>query len=713
MSIKIFTTTIATSLLVFNVYSQSGNAEKENVWQSPPKDILDVLYAPQLPWTWTSPTGKHMIMADPIYYPDLVELAGPMHKLAGYRVNPKNNYHHGSHGGTSPRILSLEDGKEVSFNMPEGLELENVQWTTDGQRFAMLVAHEDHMGLWMGTVDGKVEEVKGVEVNAIIGAGIYWLPDQKNLLIRQIPERGDPPKAPEIPTGPMIMEGEGAAARSTYEARNLLETAHDDELFEYYMTSQLQIYNPENGEMNAIGEPAIYRSTSFSPNGKFLMTTKLKKPWSHEVAWWRYAHDIEIWSLVGVKIATVANNPLSDQVPVHGVPLGPRSVSWRPTAPATLFWYEALDGGDPAAEAEHRDKLMSMSAPFIAPKEVFKAQHRIRGRYWGEDGLLMINQRERIKRWRYYWLLDVDKGTSRQWFDIDEGDRYNSPGSPEYRQLENGKWVMRQKGNAIYFKGSGGTPQGDRPFLDLKYMDSDKTERLFRCDTGRYEYIVDVLDEESLIMRSESSVDVPNYYMVKIGESKEAPEGEGTRAITRTAITKFEDPTPKLRWIRKQIIKYEREDGVQLSFNLHLPPGYEEGTALPTVLYAYPLEYSGAATAGQVRGSANRFMRIYGASHLYFLLQGYAVLDRTAMPMLGDPETTYDSFVEQLVMDAEAAVKKAVEMGRYRQRQDWCHWPQPWWIDGGKPTCPHRSLQSRNSAKRLIQQNQPAIWIPG
>ncbi|MHC4121598.1 MAG: alpha/beta hydrolase family protein [Planctomycetota bacterium] len=128
-------------------------------------------------------------------------------------------------------------------------------------------------------------------------------------------------------------------------------------------------------------------------------------------------------------------------------------------------------------------------------------------------------------------------------------------------------------------------------------------------------------------------------------------------------ITRFEDPTPRLRQIKKRIVRYEREDGVPLSFHVHLPPGYEEGTPLPTVLYAYPLEYSGAATAGQIRGSAQRFMRLYGASHLYFLLRGYAVLDRTAMPMLGDPETTYDTFVPQLVADAEAAVAKAVEMG--------------------------------------------------
>ncbi len=135
------------------------------------------------------------------------------------------------------------------------------------------------------------------------------------------------------------------------------------------------------------------------------------------------------------------------------------------------------------------------------------------------------------------------------------------------------------------------------------------------------------------------------------------------RQLKQVPVTHFEDPTPELRQIEKRIVRYEREDGVPLSFQLLLPPGYQEGTALPTVIYAYPQEFASASTAGQVRGSTRRFMRLYGASHLYFLLQGYAVLDQTAMPMVGDPETTYNTFVPQLVADAEAAVVKAVEMG--------------------------------------------------
>jgi dipeptidyl aminopeptidase/acylaminoacyl peptidase len=223
---------------------------------------------------------------------------------------------------------------------------------------------------------------------------------------------------------------------------------------------------------------------------------------------------------------------------------------------------------------------------------------------------------------------------------------------------------LRQTGDNLYYRGSGGTKDGARPFLDSRNLKSGKSTRLFRCKSDKYEYFIAFAgNENEFVLRSESAKEVPNYYLAKFGKTQKAEEGEATKAYTKTNITNFEDPTPQLRQIEKRLVKYEREDGVQLSFQLHLPPGYKEGTKLPVVLYAYPLEYSNASMAGQVRGSSNRFMRIGGASHLFFLLQGYAVLERTSMPMIGDPETTYNTFVKQLVADAEAAVKKAIEIG--------------------------------------------------
>ncbi len=637
-------------------------------WQSPSEELLAVLHAPQLPWVWTAPTGEYLFLADPVLYPPLAELAAPMHKLAGMRVNPAINGHHGSHGGTSPRLVRVVDGATTPIDIPANSEVHDVDWTVDGKRIALTIAHADHIGLYVGSVEGELTRIEDLALNPLLGAAVSWLPDQERLLVRRIPQRGPAPEPPAIPAGPEVREGEGASARSTYEARNVLQTAHDDALFEYYTSCELAIVDPASGEVNVVSPPAPYSAAEFSPDGEYLLVKRLVAPWSHEVGWWRFASEIEVWDREGNPVANIASLPLADEVPIHGVPLGPRSVEWRPTASHTLFWVEALDGGDPVAEASHRDRLVRLDAPFTGePQEIFRAEHRIQPwqNAWGaEGGTLMLTQRERMRRWRYVWLLDVDEGTSRLWFELDEDDRYGDPGDPVFRPLPNGRWVFHQKGDAVYFTGSGATDEGDRPFLDLRHLETGETERLFRCDPDRYEYFVAFAgDEDRFVLKSESAVDVPNYYLAVFTDEIEADEGEPTRALAREPITRFEDPTPQLREIEKRIVHYERDDGVPLSFHLHLPPGYEEGTPLPTVLYAYPLEYSGATTAGQVRGSAQRFMRIYGPSHLYFLLRGYAVLDRTAMPMIGDPETTYDTFVPQLVADAAAAVEKAVEMG--------------------------------------------------
>ena len=311
---------------------------------------------------------------------------------------------------------------------------------------------------------------------------------------------------------------------------------------------------------------------------------------------------------------------------------------------------------------------MRLEEPFNGePEEVFRAHHRIQTWMmdWAEqDGILMLGEYERMSRWYYVWLLNVDEGSAELWYERDAGDRYGNPGYPVLRQLPNGQWVMHQNGDAVYFRGSGATEDGDRPFLDLKSMESGETVRLFRCRPDRYEYFVDFAgNDDKFLIRSESPVDVPNYYLATIGAEVDEEEGEAERELSLEPVTDFQDPTPQLRDITSEIVTYEREDGVPLSFHLYLPPDYREGTRLPTVVSAYPLEYSSAATAGQVSGSTRRFMRMYGPSSLYFLLRGYAVLSRTAMPMIGDPETTYDTFVPQLVADAEAAVEKAVDMG--------------------------------------------------
>jgi len=228
-------------LLVFTLLPFVMVAQSNNKWQAPPEDLLEVLNAPQLPWVYTSPTGEYLLLLDPMLFPSLADLAAPMHKLAGSRVNPAINGYHGRYGGTSPRLVRIHDGKTTALDMPADSEILSVRWTVDGQHFALSVKYPDHIGLWVGSVNGVMKRMEDIALNPLMGTAVSWLPDQERLLIKRIPLRGAAPVPPSIPIGPKILEGEGASARSTYEARNLLKTAHDDALFEYHTKSELVI----------------------------------------------------------------------------------------------------------------------------------------------------------------------------------------------------------------------------------------------------------------------------------------------------------------------------------------------------------------------------------------------------------------------------------------------------------------------------------------
>jgi len=501
---RVLTVLTAVALTMAPIAEATDDTQQSKTgWQTPPKEVMEVLHAPQLPSVWTAPTGAHLLRADRVTYPPVAELAAPMHKLAGIRVDPVVSNIQGRHGATSPRLVEVDSGAETPLDLPKDAEVHRVSWTADGQRFALTTRHADHMGVWVGSVEGDLRKIENVAVNQLLGTGVRWLPDQQRLLVRRIPKRGPAPKPPAIPTGPEILEGTGAKARSTYEARNLLETAHDDALFEYYATSELVVVDPAKGEVKPLGEPAVYATADFSPDGTLLFVHRLVGPWSHAVPWWRFASELEVWDSNAELVANIASLPLADEVPIHGVPLGPRGVSWRATAPHTLYWVEALDGGNPVAEAPHRDRLMRLDAPFTGePEEVFRAEHRVKswqGGWGAEGGTLMLTQHQRMRRWSYTWLLDVDKGASRLWFDLNERDRYRSPGSALRRPLPNGRQVLHQKGEAVYFSGSGATDRGDRPFLDLRHMETGEVQRLFRCEPNRYEYFVAFAGDEDLL----------------------------------------------------------------------------------------------------------------------------------------------------------------------------------------------------------------------
>ncbi|MCW5962196.1 MAG: S9 family peptidase [Pyrinomonadaceae bacterium] len=632
-------------------------------YQKPPKEIQDILNAPVTPVTSISPVKDKIALLEPVRYPPISELAEPMLRLAGLRINPRTNAQHRQLYFVKVTLKNIADGKEMPVALPNGAKIISPNWSADGKYIAAGNVTPSGVELWIiDTATAKAKKLNNVQVNTTLG-GFDWMPDQKSLIVNVVAKnRGTAPGYQDVvPNSPSIQETSGkSGAVQTFQ--DTLNSPNDENLFEYYTASQIAIVGVD-GNIKEIGQPAIYDTADISPDGNYILVSKVKRPFSYLYPYSRFPEDVEIWDKSGKMVKKLASVPLLDSLPVQGVTTEPRSFGWIPTENATVMWAVALDGGDPKNKADFRDKLMKLSAPFSGDgSEVVKIEQRYQGRSFGEkDGMMLFYDYNRDSQKRRIYMMDYrGNSTPKLISDLNVRDRYNDIGQPVTYQLPNGKSVILQNGDEIFLSGAGSTPQGDRPFLRKMNVQTLKTEELFRSGTDSYESFVALADKSGMqfITRRESLSEPPNLFM----QYRCTPEPSCTKPAD-VQITKFTDPTPQLRGITKQLVKYKRADGVDLSFTLYLPPNYKEGTRLPTVLWAYPLEYTDTSTAGQVSGSTNRFTSIGGYSHLFFLLQGYAVLDDATIPIVGDPLTVNDTFVKQMNDSAQAAIDKAVEMG--------------------------------------------------
>jgi len=656
-------------------------------YNQPPKNILDVMHAPSPPIPRLSPTQDAILLVSWQDYPSIGRVSTPFLRLAGVRVEPKNHSKHDTPGGygITPCVRSFElvhvadaprnDGAQIPIALPEGACPGPPMWAADGKRFAFVNLAPEAVELWIGEDrSGKVHKVSGVRLNPMFSDEMQWMPDQKTLLVKLVPEGiGAPPPEPVVPAGPSIQETTGEKGESsTYENRDTLRNKHDEDVFDYYAASQLALVDAATGAITLLGKPGNYDLAAAAPDGQHILVAAIHKPYSYVTTYDRFPREVEVWDTsdrAHVQVHTIASLPLADRVPIAGVPVGPRDFSWRSTEPATLVWAEALDDGDWKVKVAARDKVLLQKAPFGSPAvEITRTEQRYVGFAWGEQaGTALLSEYDENRHWRRTFVIDVDDQQPKQrliW-DLSTDERYANPGTPVKRQLANGAWVVREEGDSIYLSGIGSSPDGDRPFLDRLDLKTLKSERLFRSDKDCYEQFISFTgpDTKTFLTWHQSPTDPPNAFLRTLGKpvSNDAPAGEAAFTSTSAALTHIPDPAPAVRAIKKRLVKYKRADGLDLSFTLYTPPDYKEGTRVPTILYAYPLDYADASKAGQVTGSQETFTQL--RQYRLLLLAGYAIIDNAAFPIVGDPKKAYDTYLEQLVADAKAAVDEAVRLG--------------------------------------------------
>ncbi|HLW82617.1 MAG TPA: prolyl oligopeptidase family serine peptidase [Candidatus Acidoferrales bacterium] len=656
------------SLLAFTLLAVAPGIFAQSTYQKPSTDILKVLLAPAPPMAFVNPQGDEILLAEPVRYPPIAELARPMLRIAGVRIDPANFGQHDPPRFIHLALVDVSTGRTRKIPFAYGQGFGRPEWAPDGRHFFLTVTADKIVGLWIGdAATGTIRRLPGIALNTTLippfafgqapPQPCSWAPGSRELLCRTVPANpGVPPAEPRVPEGPIVRQSFGKAAPApTFE--DMLTSPFDEQLFDYYAKSQLAFVNVATGKATPVGAPAIFESNDLAPNGHLILVSRIHHPYSYVRPFENFAHTVEVWDRTGRAIYKLADLPLQETIPIGGVATGPRDYQWQPSAPATLVWAEALDGGNPREKADYRDKLMQLSAPFTAqPAELTRTEFRFTRIFWGERGdLSILYEIDRAHARERTWFLNPQDTSAkpRLVWDMNELERYKNPGLPLMHMLSNGNVAVIQQGDNIFLAGQGASPEGDRPFLDRFNTQSLQAERLFHCDDKSYEEVVALAspDGSKFITQHETRTDPPNYFLRTAGEN--APR----------ALSHYADPNPQLLSIHKELVTYKRADGVPLSMTVYLPLDYKQRKRYPAVIWAYPVEFSNAGVAGEVNGSPNRFTEFTGLSPLWFLLDGYVVLDGPTMPVIGPPRTANDTYVEQIVASAKAAIDKAADMG--------------------------------------------------
>ncbi|SDM38272.1 alpha/beta hydrolase family protein [Pedobacter antarcticus] len=642
--------------------SMSTYAQDAVSYLTPPQEMADLLLAKPTPAVLIDGKTEWILLSERNSYPSVEELAMPEFRIAGMRINPSNYSPSRQIFINDFTLKNLKTGKtEKIKGLPTALFAGNVAWNPGQTKISFTQTSAQGVDLYVIDLASlNAVKINTEPLNVVMSNGVFWLNAETLVYRTAIAPASSMPVKPLMPKGPAVQQALGKASPSpTYQ--DLIKSPYDEQLFEFFATSQLNIF--KNGQQTKVGKPAIYLSVEASPDKKFLLQRVINKPFSYTVPARGFPSTVKITDLTGTTVKLLADLPSSEGTPsgYDNVQNVARGYSWRADQAATVIWAKPLDSGLIKKEVPFHDAVYALSAPFNGtPKELFKTQNRYRNTAWGNTTLALVYEMLRSKQTQKVSRYNPQAGTLETLYELNLTDKYNDPGEPVTEKNEFGQQVVQilDKGTKLLFNNTtGSSPKGDLPFLAKFDLKTKKNDIIWRSAPGTFEYVSDVLDANKLVLltRRESQKDVPNYYLKNL-----------VLRVADRQLTDFTNPYPQLEGVIKEKISYKRADGVDLTGDLYLPKGYDKAKdgPLPTLIWAYPREFNSAADAAQIRGSKDRFTTISWASPIYWVTQGYAVLDNAEMPIVArDGKKPNDTFVDQLKLNAEAAINKLSDLG--------------------------------------------------
>ena len=651
-----------TPFLLLSALGITATAQEAITYQKPVQELQEVFFAPAPTTISTNRDYTTMVKLDRNAYLSIADLAQPEYRLAGTRFNPDTYSESRRTGYLTARLVDMETLAETSVSgLPEGV-IWGIDWYPDQQHLLLQVKESDGITLHRVSVaDGVAHQLTERHVNATDGAApILWLDDQ-NFITTMVPltNQGEPQKDPR-PTGPIVQQNLGRSAPArTYQ--DLLKSPHDEALFAYYFTSQLCKVGPDGTE--ELGEPAIYARVSLSPDRQYLLTGTIQRPFSYTVPIYNFPCRYEVRDLQMNVLRLLADNPeLVTAMGYDTTSPYPRHYAWRPDQPATLYWIEALDGGNPKGKhLDYLDAAYQLAAPFTGDRELLvRTPMRLGGIQWCDDQLALLSMRSRASRINKACTFRPGEPESLgELFSWSQQDLYADPGEPLTIRNQYDRPVVytNAQHTELLMQADGACADGEYPLIYRYDLKTGRRTTLWQCQAPYYETVTSTRIEGRkvrFITSRQSLTEPANFYLKTLGK-------KGERQLTFQ-----QDPYPSMQGVTKEQIRYKRADGVDLTATVYLPAGYdrERDGRLPVLMWAYPREYRSIEEASQVRGSKYRFTRISYGSIVPWVLRGYCIMDAVEMPIVGTKETEpNDNYIEQLTMDAEAAAKVIYDMG--------------------------------------------------
>ena len=642
-----------------------ASAQKSAIYQKPPKEIMDLVDVSRAPSVLMDDDKSQMVLLYRNAYKSIEELSKEEMRLGGLRIDPKTNI--GSRvtyiNNVKLKKLDQKEAKIVQVKgLPENPKLTNFKWSPDQSKIALTNTTAEGVELWVLDIESaSVSKITEAHLNANIGNVIHWFEDGASLLVKMISKNRKPliNTKTAVPTGPTISVNDGKKAQNrTYQ--DLLKNKNDEHNFEQLAMSEIHKVSLDGSSKKWL-RANLYRELTFSPDGNYVMVVTINKPFSYLVPYGRFPSKTTIYTKEGAEVETVLDVPLIEDLPqgFMAVRPGKRNFSWRNDKPSTLTYVMALDEGDPAIKVEYRDEMFELKAPFKSNgKSILKTINRFYNVQWGSDQVAIAYDYWWNSRNTKTYLFNPSDASKAPivLYDRNYQDRYSDPGGFIMERNDMGSMVLTIANNQAFSIGDGYTKDGQFPFVDQLNLKSRKKKRIYQSAyTDKVEDISNYdPKKKKLLVRIESPTEYPNYYFRMIG-GKQIDQ-----------ITHFENPFKSLQNVDKEVISYTREDGIELSGTLYLPIGYDKNKKekAPMIMWAYPTEFKDKSSAGQNTKNPNEFTYPYYGSMVYWVTRGYIVLDDASFPIIGDgDEEPNDSFREQLVANAKAAIDAVDELG--------------------------------------------------